>query len=253
MAGDQTGWLEVLRGAVEFLNGASLLLILYGAVECCRQWKRLAGLLLLVMLQIALIARFLPHEFRFLGGLQYGLLAAGAVGLSQTWRGRVPLKWVAGASVLLLGPWLAAELYYARPLAAVALGMTTREDFLKRYVAFIDDFRALDNVLPRDATLYVPNNRMPAVYAPRPVIFTLADWDRRTPLYWLLALRFGETLSRSVLEGAAGTTCIVEVYRNSDAVIVAYRTPNREPDRGLVVVRRCYENEDSQDPLRSRP
>jgi hypothetical protein len=242
MARDQTGWLEVLRGAVEFLNGANLLLILFGAVTCCRRWKRLAGLLFLVVLQMVLIARFLPHEFRFLGGLQYGLLAAGAVGLSQTWRGRVPLKWVAVASLLLLGPWLAAELYYARPFAAVALGITTREDFLERHVAFIDDFQALDKILPRDATLYISAARAPAIYAPRPVIFSLADWDRRTPLYWLLAQPFGKTLSDSELEAAAGTTCKVEVYRNPDAVIVAYRTPNRKPDRGVVIVRRCFAN-----------
>ena len=238
MALDQAGWFDVLSGAAEFLNGASLLLILCGAVTCCWRWKRLAGLLLLVVLQVALIAKFLPHEFRFLGGLQYGLLAAGAVGLGLRWRGQVPLKWVAGAFVVLMGPWLAAELYYARPFAAVTLGITPREDFLERYVAFFDDYRALDKLLPRDATLYIPGPRAPAVYAPRPVIFTVADWDRRTVLYRLLALEFGQTPDPGLVN-EDGLNCGTEIYRNPDAVIVAYRTPNRKPDRGVAVVQRC--------------
>jgi len=255
---DQTGLRIALYYAVQFLNGGILALILCGAVTCCRQWRRLAGLLFLVVLQVALIAELLPHDFRFLGGLQYGLLAAGALGLSPLWRPQVPFKWVAGASLLLVGPWLAAELYYARPLAAVALGGTTREDFLKRYVAFTDDFRALDEILPRDANLYAPNirmsanNRMPAVDAPRPVIFTLADWDRRTPLYRLLVQPSGQPFDASGLEPQAGLTCSDVVYRNPDAVIVVYRTPNHEPGRGTVVVQRCLAEAGGQEMLRLR-
>lgn len=247
----QTGLRIALQTAVVFLNGGSLALILCGVVTCCRQWKRLAGLLFLVVMQIALIAKFFPHDFRFLGGLQYGLLAAGALGISSLWRVRVPYKWVAGASLLLLGPWLAVELYYARPFAAVALGVTTREDFLTRYVAFMDDFRALDKMLPRDAGLYVPNSRIPSVYAPRPVIFTLTDWDRRTPLYRFLVEPSGQPFDESRLEPHAGLTCSDVVYRNPDAVIQAYRTPNREPVRGTVVVQRCFADAGDQEMLRS--
>jgi hypothetical protein len=241
-AANQTGLRHALYDVVQLLNGGSLALILCGAVTCCRQWKRLGGLLLLVVLQVALIAKFLPHYFRFLGGLQYGLLAAGALGLSPLWRARVPLKWVAGASLLLLGPWLAAELYYARPFVAVALGVTTREDFLKRYVSFMDDFRSLDKILPRDANLYVPyrgRTGMPNVYAPRPVIFTLADWDRRTHLYRLLVQPSGEPFDASRLEPQTSLNCSDVVYRNPDAVVMTYRTPNLEPVRGTVVVQRC--------------
>jgi hypothetical protein len=249
---NQTGLRHALNYVVQSLNGGSLALILCGAVTCCRQWKRLGGLLLLVVLQVALIAKLLPHDFRFLGGLQYGLLAAGALGLSSLWRARVSFKWVAGALLLLLGPWLTAELYYARPFVAVALGATTREDFLKRYVAFMDDFKALNNILPSDSILYVPNSRMPAVYAPRPVIFTLADWDRQTPLYRLLVQPFGQPFDAAGLEHQAGLTCSDEVYRNPDAVVETYRTPDHEPVRGTVVVQRCLAAEaDGQGMLRS--
>lgn len=236
---NQTGLRNALYYAFQYLNGGSLALILFGAFTCCREWKRLAGLLLLVMLQIALIAKFLPHDFRFLGGLQYGLIAAGAIGFSSLWHLRVPVKWVAAASLLLIGPWLAAELYYARPFSAVVLGATTREDFLKRYVAFMDDFRALDKILPRNAGLYVPNNRIPAFYAPRPVIFTLTDWDQRTPLYRLLVEPSAEPFDISRLDPQTDLTCSEVVYRNPNAVVVAYRTPSREPVRDTVLVQRC--------------
>lgn len=246
---NQTGLGNALYYAVLYLNGGSLVFILCGAVTSCRQWKRFAALPFLVALQVVLIAIFLPHDFRFLGGLQYGLLVAGALGLSPLWRARVPFKWVAGASLLLLGPWLAAELYYARPFVAVALGATTREDFLKRYVAFTDDFRALDKILPRDAKLYLPNNRAPAVYAPRPVIFTLADWDRRTPLYRLLVQPSSEPPDASGFEPQTGMTCSDVVYRNPDAIVVTYRTPNREPGRDTVVVHHCLAGAGGQEVL----
>jgi hypothetical protein len=244
--------LDALFGAVKLLNGGSLALILCGAVTCCLQWKRLAGLLFLVVMQVVLIIRLLPIDYRFLGGLQYGLLAAGALGLSALWRTRLPFKWVAPASLLLLGPWLAAELYYARPFAAVALGWTPREYFLERYVPFIADFRVLDKILPRDAKLYAPNNRVPAVYAPRPVIFTLADWDRQTPLYRFLVqlVRPGTWWFQNVLEPQTGLICGDVLYRNSDAVVMAYRTPNIESDRATVVVQQCLAEAGGQESLR---
>jgi hypothetical protein len=203
----------------------------------------------LVVLQVSLIAKLLPHDFRFLGGLQYGLLAAGAVALRPLLRARDRFKWVAGALLLLLGPWLAAELYYARPFVTFAFGRTTRQDFLRRYVAFTVDFQALDKVLPRDAKLYVPESRMPADYAPRPVIFTLADWERRTPLYRLLEEPFGEPFDVSVLEPQTGLTCGKVVYRNPDAIVLAYRTPNQEPERAAVVVQRCVAESSGRETL----
>jgi hypothetical protein len=141
--------------------------------------------------------------------------------------------------IVLLAPWLVAEVYYARPFIAVTLGKSTRGDFLKRYVAFTDDFRELDKILPSDAVLYVPNDRSPAVYAPRPVIFTLADWERRTAVYMFLVLPFNESPDTSGVESPEGLSCGEVVYRNSNAVVAAYRTPDRAPERGTLAVRRC--------------
>ena len=237
--GNQGGWRLAGYGAIQMLNGSSLVLIAWGIFTCCRQWKRFAGLLFLVVVQIALIAIFLPHDFRFLGGLQYGLLAAGALGLSPLWLARVPVKWVVASGLVLLGPWLGAELYYARPFAALMLGGMTRDEFLKRYIAFADDFRTLDRVLPRDADLYVPNSRMPAVYAPRPVIFTLADWDGRAPLYRLLVQHSDDPADAGVVEPQTSLACGEVMYRNPNAIVFAYRTPNRASDRDTVVLQKC--------------
>ena len=230
--------------AVEFLNGASLVLILLGAAAVCRQ-KRLRPLAFLVALQLALIAGFLFYDFRFLGGLQYGLLVAGMLTLSSLWPARHSLRWLLAASLPLLGPWLAAELYYAVPFAGVSLHATTRESFLRRFVALSDDFHALAALLPMDATLYVPNNRAPALYAPRPVIFSRADWNHRTQLYRLLLVKASgaPVVDASGLEPQAGLKCGDVIYRNPAAVVVAFRTMNREPERSAIVVQRCVDDQ----------
>jgi hypothetical protein len=228
--GDQA-WLVVLS-----LNGASLLLIVAGLVESSRQ-RRL--LLALTTAQVLLIAIALPYQFRFLGGLQYVMLAAGMIGLSHHWSLRLAPGWIAAASLILWGPWLAMELYYARPFVAVDPSIVSREAFLQRYVEFSGDFRSLDQILPRDAKLYVPYDsiRIPTYYAPRPVIFTLADWDRESPLYRFLIYPYGEDYNHP--EPLTGLTCADEVYRDSNAVIAAYRTPGRAQERGTVLVQRC--------------
>jgi len=241
---NQTGLRTALYYVAQFLNGAAIFLIVWGAIFCCWRWRRFSALSFLFVLQVVLIAMLLPHDFRFLGGLQYGLLVAGMIGIAPLLPSPITFRWAAAGAIVLLAPWLVAEVFYARPFVAVALGIDTREKFLQRYVAFTDDFRALDNILPSDAVLYVPDDRLPAVYAPRPVIFTLADWNGRTPVYKFLVLS-SLVLSSNDPPGAAsagsqeGLTCGEVVYRNSNAIVVAYRTPGRAPARGLLVVRRC--------------
>ncbi len=136
-----------------------------------------------------------------------------------------------------------------RPFASVVLGATTREDFLKRYVALREDFVALDKILPPNAQLYVPNDRVPAVYAPRAVIFTLADWDRRTALYRMLVQPTGAPSDVSGLEPQTGLICGDVVYENRDAVVETYRTPSRKPERGAVLVQRCASEASGQEGL----
>jgi len=238
---NQHGFLFAFSYMTQVLNGCSLLLIFFGVLTCCRRWRRFAGLLFLLTLQIVLIAKLLPHDFRFLGGLQYVLLTTGLISIRERLRTTISMKWRLGLLCLLLGPWFAAELYYARPFVKVALGASSRQAFLERYVAFTDDFQTLDQILPRNAVLYVPNNRLPAYYAPRPVIFTLSDWDRQKPLYRFFIPEEAEfsDLSELDLKAEPGLNCGNAIYQNPQAVIAAFRTPGLEPIRGILVVQKC--------------
>jgi len=223
---NRLGPAEIVANTVLLLNGLSLALIAIGGAACWRRGGMGRAFLGLIAVQLGLIAMLLPYEFRFLGGLQYALIVAGAITLARGW----PFRWVRRADLAacaLLAPWLVVEGYYTLPMMRVALGLTTRAEFADRYVAFAADFRALDRVLPADAVLLAPGERLPSVYSPRPVIFDRADWDGRSPLF---ALTTG---------GQTAAGCGAVVYRNPAAVIYAYRTPGRESDRASLAVQRC--------------
>ena len=143
---------------------------------------------------------------------------------------KIVMLWLVLAGLCL--PWLAVQAYYARPFLAATTGVVSRGAFLRRYVAFTEDFRALDAALPADSVLYVVNTRIPSYYAPRPVIFTLED------------LRPGARLYRFAVEPPppappSALACSQTVYENRDAVVVTYRDPLRPAERGLLRVERC--------------
>jgi hypothetical protein len=186
----------------------------------------------LVCGQALLIYWLLPHEFRFLGGLQYVVLILGA---GDFWPSRLGVRLLRGWWIVLFAmclPWLAIQIYYARPFIMVDTGMKSRDSFLKQYVAFTEDFRVLDRILPANAVLYVVNSRLPSYYAPRPVIFTLQDLRGRGPLY-----RF--TVGSNPPLPPPSLPCGETVYENNNAVVVAFRTPGRDVERGPLKVERC--------------
>jgi hypothetical protein len=185
----------------------------------------------LVCGQAILIAWLLPPQFRFLGGLQYVVLILGAW---VFWPSRLGTRLMARWWLVLLGlclPWVAAQIYYAGQFLKVDLGFVSRDRFRDKYVAFSEDFRALDRILPSNAVLYA-RTRLPAYYAPRPVIFDLEDLRGRGPLY-----RFA--LSNSTSEDKDSLSCSEIVYANDRAVRAVYRTPGRNPDYEPIIVERC--------------
>lgn len=186
----------------------------------------------LVCGQLALIYWLLPHEFRFLGGLQYVvlILAAWEFWPSSFGKWLIRNAWVSFVSLCL--PWIALQIYYARPFLKVDAGLESRAAFLERYVAFADDFRALDQILARDAVLYIVNTRLPSYYAPRPVIFTLQDLRSRNPVY-----RFAVNEEPSLSDPSL--SCSETVYKNDNAVIETYREPGRVPQLGSLRVEKC--------------
>lgn len=186
----------------------------------------------LVCGQAILIACLLPQEFRFLGGLQYVVLILAAWFF---WPSRLGIWFTVRWWMVLLGlclPWVAVQAYYARPFVKVDLGFVSRDSFRRECVAFNDDFRALDRILPADAVLYVVNTRLPSYYAPRPVIFNLQDLRGRSPLYRFTAINNSPRLIDTL-------SCPETVYENPHAIGVAYRTPGRPAIYESLIVERC--------------
>jgi hypothetical protein len=185
----------------------------------------------LVCGQALLIVWLLPPMFRFLGGLQYVVLILGAwVFWSSKFGKRIMARWW----LVLLGlclPWMAVQVYYSRPFVKVALGFVRRDSFRDQYVAFSNDFRALDGILPGNAVLYA-GERIPSFYAPRPVIFTLRDLRGRGPLY-----RF--TTDQDFPSPLDPLSCTETVYRNPRAISEVYRTPGRAAEHEPLSVQRC--------------
>jgi hypothetical protein len=203
--------------------------VLYGAFARERAFKILLGLL---AGQSLLIAWLLPHDFRFLSGLQYVVLVMGAWVFWPSRAGAFLItRWWFVLAVLCL-PWLAAQASYSRPFAEVASGVMSHDSFLRDYVAFTEDFQSLDRLLPRDGVIYAVNLRLPSYYAPRPVIFTLEDLRNRGPLYRLTEGQEADSEQRSLL-------CTEKVYENDHATAVAFRTPGREPFYDALRVERC--------------
>ncbi len=123
--------------------------------------------------QCLLIAWLLPYHVRFLGGLQYGLAICFALYLPPQL-----ISWKRTATIVLaiaILPWMVGQAAYTQQFAAMALGLEDRSAFYRRYVAFFDDFIKLDRLLPANAVLLATDSRTPAVYAPRPMVFDLAD------------------------------------------------------------------------------
>jgi hypothetical protein len=183
-----------------------------------------------VAAQIVLIALFLPHDFRFLGGLQFFVLTLAGWALTLSPQGQL---WLGRSRLLVFPlclPWLAIQLFYAAKFLSVDIGMESRQAFLHRYVAFSEDFHRLDLILPRDAILYITNSpKNPSYYAPRPVIYTLGD---ATPGQHIYRFSVGSA------EPDATLVCHGTVYENPHAVIYAYRTS--EPIYDTLLVQKCF-------------
>jgi hypothetical protein len=227
---NQTGFLPMLRYAVISLNGLFLVLFVLGMWRCCLRFRPFGLLLAAVGIQAALIAWLLPHEFRFLGGLQYPVMVVGILALPAM---RVPIIPIA---ILLSVPWLSAQAYYVWPFFQVDVGLISRSDFLTRYVAFADDFINLDRLLPESAEILVAGGRPPSVYFPRPVIYTASDAHPRRALYLMTVYRAGRQPEVELKD----FICDETTYRNPDAIIETYRTPGLAPAKGLVVVQACH-------------
>ena len=184
----------------------------------------------LLLGQCLIIAWLLPYHARFLGGLQYGLAICFALYLPPQF-----ISWKRAATIVLaigVVPWMVGQAAYTRQFAAMALGLEDRSAFYRRYVAFFDDFVKLDRLLPANAVLLATDSRPPAVYAPRPMVFDLADVPPGREIYvFSVGLPNASDYPAPYRLGP-------EIYANPAATQTVFRRPWAAPETGeLHVVR----------------
>lgn len=200
--------------------------------------RRLA-LSLLLAGQCAVIYVFLPHDARFLGGLQFGLAI---VFVASAPRSVATIlenpKVLASAVTALVLPWLAVQSYYASQFAPVSLGFSSPEAFYRRYVPFFDDFKRLDAILPKKGAI-LTGLHLSSVYCPRPIFMSPLDIPEGREIFLLGSSGAFDAQVTGYERGEV-------VYENPKAVIKSYRTPGMAQDIGPIFVIRLRKSVGSQ-------
>lgn len=190
------------------------------------------GLTVLLAFQIAIILLLLIPDVRYLGGFHYGLvilLAAFVIPRNRIYRTSGGA--IAFASAAFLLPWLGAQIYYAQQFFPVSLGLRPKEAFYLRFIAFYEDYKALDRILPADGVLLV-GFRTSNIYAPRPVYLDAADLPANKAVYVMSSPENADALAAEI----PGFRHAEIVYRNAHAVTGAYRAPGQSQSTGPVLV-----------------
>lgn len=187
----------------------------------------------LLGLQLLLIYYLLPFDFRFLGGLQYGLVILFGLVASR----RIPNLACAKSFMivvegLLLLPWLAMQTYYAQQFFPVSLGFQQKYEFYEKYVAYYRDYKRLDDILPHNAGL-LTGGRPSSVYSPRSIYLDPADVPRDRELF---LFHTGPKADARSFRGSPCYSLGEPVYGNQRAVVNTYRTPGRPADIGELYV-----------------
>lgn len=193
------------------------------------RFGRRFSLTVLFTIQSILIYLWLPHDFRFFGGLIAGGFILAAAGLSETYRIEDTRR-IAIVSILVLAPWLGLQYFRAMPMLAAAIGLQSRVAFAQEYIGLYEDFQRLDRVLPPDSNLFMPRG-LASFYSPRPVYFHLCDIKpERTGLPTYL-LHLGNDPARPRSEWTRpfrmdGKVALAdEVYYSAESFPYRYRSP----------------------------
>jgi hypothetical protein len=200
------------------------------AIERQRLVSATAAFLLLG--QMALILWLLPYQARFLGGLHYAFAILGVVLLARH-AGKLKL-WLSRLAAASLFPWLALQTYYGMPFL-LAHREAGRHSFYHRYVPLFADLKALDELLPADATLLVAGwlGAPPSFYSPRRIVFDARDF-RSTRNIFILIIE--SSSSPEELPPGVGPDALV--YENNEANIATFRRPGAPANIGRISVYR---------------
>ncbi len=180
---------------------------------------RLTGVTVLIF-QAALIYLFLPYDLRFLGGLSFGLVICFALASKERVGKLIWRKTLTAALVVTLLPWLGVQIYYAQQFLPVVVGLQSRSEFYRRYVAFYSDYEELERILPKESVL-IANFRTSAVYTPRLIYFDVADLPPDKDVFYFGCDFQAEPGPWPNFKGEA------PIYENRNALALVFRTPGR--------------------------
>lgn len=224
--------LTVLNHPVLFLLGAGV----YVFLPNIRPRNRGIGLALLIA-QTTILWKLLFFDIRLFGGLLHGLLLRTFAVLQQKFQGGQRCKSGIKLSILLLAlPWLCLQIYYAGRFIPISLGWRSPEMFYQQNIALYEDYQEIDELLPKDSRILSQGLRLGAVYSPRPIYFDQADLPVKEGNF-LLTTRDNLNQIKTEQEPFPTSYQVGQtVYENSGAIVQTYRTPNREPDTGPIVL-----------------
>lgn len=191
-----------------------------------------------LMFQILLVATVLPLDLRFLGGTHVAIVILSGMNLPHhavlrnvSKRGRRIV------ALVLLVPWFSVQLVYQLPFLGYMAGLKSHEDFCRQYIAMYDDFRRLDRILPKDASILSTGIRPNSIYFPRRILVRKVDVQGEHSLFL-----FACDLPRNQLDERvpAGYDIGEKVYGNEIALLVASRVPGVRGTYGRLDVYRLH-------------
>lgn len=172
--------------------------------------------LTLLAIQIAVILAVMPYSIRYLGGVHYGVALLVATNTPESVRTFFQATTGRIACGVLLLPWLCAQLVYSQQFLPYLF--EGKEKFFQRYVAFYDDYRKLDRILPQNAALIVEGVRLNSIYAPRPPLMAIEECpENRQPYFF--------QVSKRPMVGSKGAFPGKLVYKNERALVKPSRVP----------------------------
>jgi len=132
-----------------------------------------------------------------------------------------------------LFPYLAISYYYLYHLQPFPFGEASKKAYYKKFIPLYEDYKALDALLPKDACLFT-QNRISLIHAPRRIFKDTLDICNCTSIYALqcdtLLLPASLPIQHQIY------TLDSLVYQNTQANITIYRTPNKLPKTGTLLV-----------------
>lgn len=126
-------------------------------------------------------------------------------------------------SVFLL-PYFFMTYYYLYNLLPLPYHETNKEIFYKRFIVLYQDYKFLDSILPQNACLYSPKNRLDLMHAPRRIFVDSTDICNCKTIY----LMQKDTLAYDTQFTIQNRHYMIDslVYQNKNAIIQTKRTPN---------------------------